>query len=240
MPVFECNEFPVVDDQNVLAFCFHSQHIRTAAGALIVSITEQAGSRPIGKADLVALMLLTRLAECLLSFELLTSRGCERDAAVLLVTLTELSLDLRYLETRPGQVEVWVAHDKRRRKPWKVADQIEALYANENDRDAAERNYELCSMVKHGNPAGGNLTLPIGIEGRMVVHRLRDTGDFLAVYAFAAAAAVQEALNAAARMWTQSGFDVGAGCEAANEAWKQIQALSHQHVKEMLADLQGK
>ena len=57
-----------------------------------------------GKADLVALMLLTRLAECLLSFELLTSRGCERDAAMPLVTLTELSLDLRYLETRPDQV----------------------------------------------------------------------------------------------------------------------------------------
>ena len=50
MPVFECNEFPVVDDQNVLALCFHSQHICTAAGALVVSITEQAGSRPIGKA----------------------------------------------------------------------------------------------------------------------------------------------------------------------------------------------
>jgi len=44
------------------------------------------------------------LRQVVLSFELLTSRGCERDAAVLLVTLTELSLDLRYLETRSDQV----------------------------------------------------------------------------------------------------------------------------------------
>jgi len=115
MLIFECRDFPVVEDQTVLAFCFHSQQIRTAAVELLVSVPTQAQARRASKRDLVALMILNRLVECLLSFELLVSRGRERDAAVLLVTLIELSLDLRYLEKYPQQVETWIAHSDRGR-----------------------------------------------------------------------------------------------------------------------------
>ena len=104
MLIVECSDFPVVEDQTVLAFCVHSQRIRTAAVESPVSVLTQAQARRVWKRDLVALMILNRLVECLLSFELLVSRGRERDAAALVVTLIDLSLDLRYLGKYPQQV----------------------------------------------------------------------------------------------------------------------------------------
>jgi Family of unknown function (DUF5677) len=232
---FDVQQFPVVTDQSILAFCFQGQRIRTAAVELMVEILRQALTRQLNKEDLVVLMLLNRLVECLLSFELLLSRGRERDAGVLLVTLIELRLDLCYLNKNPSQAQAWIDHDDHHRKPWKVSFLIDALHTDQDERAAAKAVYEHCSMVKHGNPAGGILTFPIGIDNRRLVHRERDLGDFLAVYTFSAVGAVYEGLCAAANTWLRSGFDTGRERATADEAWKEIQALNCAHVNEMVS-----
>jgi hypothetical protein len=98
---------PLVEDQMVLAYCFYSQRLRTA----IVQIVLNLGPQALDKLSWVAILIIQRLVECQLSFELLISRGRGRDAAVLLTTILELAFDVIYLEKRPERVEEWISHN---------------------------------------------------------------------------------------------------------------------------------
>jgi hypothetical protein len=159
----------------------------------------------------------------------------ERDAAVLQVTLIELSLDLRYIEKHPELVDVWAAHNNRCRKPWRVSKIMEDLYPDERERRSAEEVYTHCSMVKHANPAGGAFTMPIGVENRRLVYRDSKNTALLPAYTFGAAAATYEALKAAARVLSGSGFDVEMQLNVADTAWRGIQNLLASQLVEMIA-----
>jgi hypothetical protein len=176
---YSSRDLPLTTDQRVLNFCYLTQRIRTCAVGLTATILEQARIHPLRKDDWVAFMILQRLSECLLSFELLVALGRERDAAVLLVTLFELSLDLRFVQRHPEAAETWIAHSERRRKPWSVSQLLKELFTDTGERSAMESMYEHCSMIKHANPSGGTLTLPFGVKDRRVIMKARPTTDML-------------------------------------------------------------
>lgn len=234
---YSCRSLPLTTDQRVLNFCYLSQRIRTCAVGLTVKIVEQGRTRPLSKADWVAFIILQRLSECLLSFEFLVALGRERDAAVLLVTVFELSFDLRFVHIHPEAAETWMAHSEWRRKPWRVSALLKELYTDPSDRSAMESLYEHCSMIKHANPSGGVLTLPFGVASGRIIMKARSTTDMLLAYTFAAAGCVHETVLAAVKIWTASGFDLGPGCSEANQAWDELSALEEKHILEILQEI---
>ena len=157
----------------------------------------------------------------------------ERDAAVLLVTLLELSFDLRFVQRHPEAAEVWLAHNDHRRKPWRVSKLLDDLFKDPSERKAMASVYEHCSMIKHANPSGGTLTLPFGVDNGRVVIKRTPTRDMLLAYTFAAAGVTHETLIAATKVWTDHGFDLGNDGTGAVEAWEKLSKLEEKHIVEI-------
>lgn len=121
------------------------------------------------KEFLAFLMILVRMNETASSVELLAYANRERDASILILNLMELRFDVLYMVEDLSRTEIWIKHKKENRKPWKVKDQIKELFPDKKERDAEFSLYRRCSMVKHGNPRGGNESFRLGIEGNRVV-----------------------------------------------------------------------
>lgn len=231
---YSIRDLPITKDQRVLNFCCLSQRIRSSAVSLTVAILEQAQTHPVCKRDWVALMVVERLTECLLSFELLVALGRERDAAVLLVTLLELSFDLRFIQKHPEAAEIWIAHNDHQRKPWRVSALLEDIFPDVKERNSMRWVYEHCSMIKHANPSGGTLTLPLAVENRWIVINHPPTTDLLRAYTFVAAGSVHETVVAATRIWSDSGFNLGTACADADQAWTELGKLEENHILDIL------
>lgn len=92
----------------------------------------------------MTLGVLDRMMECTLSVEVLALKGRPRDAAVLVLTLMELRLDLQYAAQDSTRASVWLANADKGRKPWRVGAQIRAI-----SQDLREREAELANVVSH-------------------------------------------------------------------------------------------
>lgn len=233
---YSLKDLPLTKDQRVLNFCYLSQRVRSSAVGVTVAVLKQGRTHALSKNDWVALMIVQRFTECLLSFELLVALGRERDAGVLLVTLLELSFDLRFVQRHPEAAETWIAHDDRRRKPWRVLALLEDLFADSGERSAMKSIYEHCSMIKHANPSGGTLTLPLAVEHGWLIIKNPPTTDLLRAYTFAAAGSAHETLVAATKIWSDSGFDVGPACADADQAWAELVKLEEKHIMDILRE----
>src|SRR5436190_20830464 len=93
-----------------MACCQLVGRIRGAVVDLVLKVLNQATSRPFDKHAKIAYLVLQRAMECLCSIEFLIILERERDAAVLLVTLLELSYDLRFVEQQPHRIDQWTSH----------------------------------------------------------------------------------------------------------------------------------
>lgn len=191
---------------------------------------------------IVVVGILHRMAECTFAIELLASKGFVRDAATLLLTLIELRLDLQYMALSPGREDDWIKHIAQNRKPWKVRQQIEEVYPDTNEREAEWANYRTFSMVKHGNPAGGTASFPIGVRQDALV--LPDSGEkanLLPVYLFAAGATLYQAAVAAGKLVHPVGFDMTGEIEELRHLDAELSHLNEDHVRAMLQRyMQGK
>ena len=101
----------------------------------------------------VAGSILQRVTECGESIELLCRHSRFRDAAVLIVSLMELRLDIQYIAQSAAREATWLKHSNEWRKPWKIDDVIDAVYAEPKDRDAQKEMHHAWCLVKHSSPA---------------------------------------------------------------------------------------
>jgi hypothetical protein len=183
--------------------------------------------------------VLLRMMECALSVEVLASKGRQRDAAVLILTLMELRLDLQYVAQDSSRASVWLEHAEKGRKPWRVGAQIKAIYQKSRERKAELANYQHFSMVKHGNPVGGIASFPaeMSTEGMLLRTDPDDRGslNLCITCLFAAGGCLRDAFAAAVSLTRATGAEIDQAAIDIDKAMAALNQAHNDHVHRMVA-----
>ena len=95
MTTYKIRELPNLDDPDLIRCCVAVQEMRGTLSTFIQHIVAQLGNNPVTTPNRVALAMLQRMAEGSLSTEVLCMKNRVRDAAILILSLFELRLDLQ-------------------------------------------------------------------------------------------------------------------------------------------------
>lgn len=186
----------------------------------------------------MTLGVLDRMMECTLSVEVLASKGRPRDAAVLVLTLMELRLDLQYAAQDSTRASVWLANVDKGRKPWRVGAQIRAIYQDLRECEAELANYRHFSMAKHGNPLGGIASFPVELSTDGIVLR-NDPEDKVEVNLcitclFVAGSCLHLAFSAATRLLLAAGAEIDQAIADIDKAMTAVDEAHETHVRHMI------
>jgi hypothetical protein len=192
----------------------------------------------VGPEFIMTLGVLDRMMECTLSIEVLASKGRQRDAAVLVLTLMELRLDLQYAAQDSNRASAWLANTDKGRKPWRVGAQIRAIFQDLREREAELENYRHFSMVKHGNPLGGIASFPVEMSTEGITLRI-DPDDKVDVNLcvtclFAAGSCLHLAFSAATCLLPAVGADIDQASADIDEAMQAVNEAHETHVRHMI------
>jgi hypothetical protein len=156
---------PVVRDVRLYEYAFRIESLRALEREVEKRIV--AANRDVGITVGLVVGVLSRMMECLLSVFTLVAHGQNRDAGVLVLNLFELRLDLEYISHSKKREEVWLSHANQKRKPWLVTGNlgiIASLRPEAGECLAEDEMFKHLSMIKHGNPAGGEVSFRVGVE----------------------------------------------------------------------------
>jgi len=192
-----------IQDQTVYSFGLIVQKMRTEVTNLINTIGQQATSTLLTQSNFASLKILFRLKECMLSIELLISKGLARDAAVLLNTLMKLRLEMQYIARNPSSVGDWISGYKQNKSPWSVEFLIRELFPNTEEQITERSNYEYLVMIKQSDPMGSQPSFPVKDDDF-----IRTEGDVLAVCLFCEGSECYRTLKAASADFSDSGFNI--------------------------------
>ncbi len=221
------------------------QAIGARVGALRASVSRGLGAlldawrdRVVGPEFTMTVGVLLRIMECALSVEVLASKGRQRDAAVLVLTLMELRLDLQYVAQDPTRASVWLEHADKGRKPWRVGTQIKATCQEPREREAEFANYQHFSMVKHGNPLGGIASFPVEMSTEGMVLRI-DPDDkvnlnLCSSCLFAAGSCLRHAFWAAVSLSRATGAEIDQAMVDIEKAMAALDQAHNNHVHRMV------
>ena len=230
-------QLPVVDDPEFVLWCVSTQRMRSKVAALLGAAIFQLGERPLAAPTSAALAILDRMLEASLSAEVLCSMNRVRDAAVLILTVHELRLDLQYLSQDGARANTWLSHTQSQRKPWRVASQIRDLYSSPTERDDEKAVYRRYSMAKHGNPVGGVFAFPIVATTNALELDLATANSPLVVpHMFALSVHLHTGACAAGEIFRRDGLDVHAYIGEVEETYSRI---SEQHERYIMSRLQA-
>ena len=206
---YVAQQLPVVDDPELVLWCISTQRMRSKVVALLRGAISQLGERPLIAPTRAALAILHRMTEASLSAEVLCSVNCVRDAAVLILSVHELRLDLQYLSQDSTRAGTWLSHAQEQRKPWRVASQIRELYSSSRERAAEEAIYRRYSMTKHGNPAGGTFAFPIvATANTLELDLATENHPLVQAHMFGLSVHLHIGACAAAELFRHDGLDV--------------------------------
>lgn len=235
MTEYAVKELPNIDDPDLIQCCVWVQQMRSVVSAFMQHIISQLGQRPVTTPVRVALAIMDRVAEGSLSIELLCMKSCVRDAAIILLSLHELALDLQYIALDLSRASSWIAHVEQGRKPWRVKSEQCAIYTAQNELDAEISLYRTYSMIKHGNPAGGTVAFGIAAtRDGFLLNPSNGNHAMVRTHLFGLGTRVCQVSESAAIIWTNEGFDVGRFPATLRETWK---LLSKHSEKQILATL---
>ncbi|MCK4392284.1 hypothetical protein KAX17_05215 [Candidatus Bipolaricaulota bacterium] len=238
MTVYAVQELPNIDDPDLVRCCVCAQDMRRTVSAFMQHIISQLGSHPVTTPIRVALAIMDRLAEGSLSVELLCLKNRVRDGAILLLSLHELKLDLQYIALDLSRADTWLDHTQEKRKPWRVASQMQEIYTAPNELDAERWLYRQYSMVKHCNPVGENFAFPIAAKRDMLqLDRSRGNSPMVRVHMFALGVYIHDAGSAAARIWASEDLDVGDYADRLNEQCERLSKYNEQHILSVLKQI---
>ena len=130
MKDYTIQEMPNIDDADLIKNCVSVQSMRCTLSALLCHVISQLTVTPFTVQIRVALSIMKRLAEGALSIELLCQKNRVRDAAILLLNVHELRLDLQYIARDPRRANIWLDHTEEHRKPWRVAEQMAEIFGD--------------------------------------------------------------------------------------------------------------
>jgi len=212
--------------------------MRRTLSAFMQHIISQLSHHPVTTSIRVALVIVDRMVEGSLSIELLCMKNRVRDAAILLLSLHELQLDLQYIALDLSRADTWVDHTREDRKPWRVAAQMQEIYTAANELDAERSLYRSYSMVKHCNPAGTNFAFPIAATRDTLQLDLADgNSPMVRVHMFGLGVHMHNAGAAASRIWASEGLDVGDFAHKLNEQCQELSKYNEQHILSVLQQI---
>ena len=186
----------------------------------------------------IGYVIVKRVIECINSIKILSLLGLERDAAILLLNLIELRLDIMYISLEEKNANEWLNHEKQNVKPWKVGFLFKKLYQDRNELEAERENYKRFSMIKHGNPVGGIHSFPIEISQRKLIFRDKNgTQDRLAVYLFACGNECYNICNTVIGIAENYGFSLCNYKETIDQLHDLLKKLNTAHIYNMLYKL---
>jgi hypothetical protein len=212
-----------IKDQTVYSFGMIVQKMRTEVTNLINTIGEQASATPLTQSNFVSLKILFRLKECMVSIELLISKGLARDAAVLLITLMELRLNMQYIADNSSNASEWIACNRQNTNPWPVDFLIQELFPNKEDQNTELSNYRHLLQIKHSDSMGTQPSFPIKDDDFINIER-----NDLAICLFCEGSECYRTLIAASDDLSESGFNIRdnkKAIEELNELKGKLQSL---------------
>ena len=224
-------QLPVVDDPELVLWCVSTQRMRSKVVALLRGAIFQLGEHPLIAPTSAALAILNRMTEASLSAEVLCSMNLVRDAAVLILSVHELRLDLQYLSQDCTRAGSWLSHTQAQRKPWRVASQIRELYSSSRDREAEEAVYRWYSMAKHGNPVGGTFAFPIvATASALEVPVATENNPLVQTHMFALSTHLHTGACAAGEIFRGGGLDVDEYIDDVEETYRGMSEQQDQYV----------
>jgi hypothetical protein len=237
-PKYIGRDLPFVADPMLQAMGVRVGALRASISRGFVALLAARRGLVVGQEFIMTLGVLDRMMETSLSVELLASKGRSRDAAVLVLTLMELRLDLQYAAQGPGRASVWLANADKGRKPWRVGAQIRAISQDAREIEAELANYRHLSMVKHGNPLGGIASFPVELSTEGIALRI-DPEDKVNVnlcitYLFTAGSCLHLAFYAATRLLLAASVEIDRASADIEEAMKAVNEAHEAHVKHMI------
>lgn len=157
---YHFNDLPFTENKEVLKYVIYFQELYQIIRNLIGLIINENTKVKITVGFVGG--VLDRIGESIRAISYLSSKGFNRDPAVILVNLIELRTDLKYVSKNHNKVEKWFEHEKRNYKPWRFSVQIDSL--DDKGMIATDKKvYEMCSMAKHGNPVGKDIGFNLGV-----------------------------------------------------------------------------
>lgn len=203
-------ELPNINDPELLRCCLAAGQARNSLVGLIRHAIGQMGEIPVTIPTRCALACLNRIAESALSTELLCQKNRVRDAAILILSIFELRLDLQYIALDTSRATTWIEHAEEKKKPWRVSTQLKAVYSDLGELEAQFYLYRQYSMVKHCNPMGRSLAFPLSVTtDTFTIDMASSNSQWIGVHMFALGTQICDAAKAASDIWVDQGFDVG-------------------------------
>ena len=224
-------QLPVVDDPDLVLWCVSTQSMRSKVVALLRGAISLLSERPLTAPTSAALAILNRITEASLSAEVLCSTNRVRDAAILILSIHELRLDLQYVSQDSTRAGTWLRHAQEQRKPWRVASQIRDLYSSSGDRAAEQAVYRQYSMAKHGNPVGGTFAFPIVATAKALeVPLATQNSPLVQTHMFALSTHLHAGACAAGELFRGGGLDVDEYIAGVEETYRGISEQQDQYV----------
>ena len=238
MPVYEIQEYPNIDDPDLVRSCVQVQKMRLTLNAFFKHVLSQLASIPFTRPTRVAFIIIHRLAEGSISIELLCQKNRVRDAAILVLNLHELILDLQYIALDKSRADTWLDHTKEQTKPWRVGNQIKEIYNIKNEQESERDIYRWYSMTKHGNPAGKHFVFPISQHDRdsLLLDCSNNNNPMVRCHMFALGTHIYRAGTAAARIYASEGLDVDDFADRLNAQWETLSSYNEEHIRSVLEE----
>jgi len=227
-----------IQDPNVVAFGLIVQEMRNEITNLIITYIKQATSKPMRISNFVSLIVLYRMKDCMVSIELLISKGLERDAATLILTLIELRLDMQYIGLDYKNAETWINHNKENKKPWNVGFLFKELFPNEKELENEKEIYRKYSMIKHGNPFGGTISFPVGVkDGWLVVKEKILDPNTQIIILFNEGIQCHGIFKTILKDFCDAGFDIKSNEIAIDSLYSKLIERNCEHLMSILSDI---
>ena len=228
---------PSITDPELIRLCVVVQQMRRTLVAFFKHVVEQLATTPVTSAIRVVLGIMNRLGEGALSVELLCQKGRTRDTAILLLSLHELRLDLQYIAIDPVRADTWLDHALEDRKPWRVATQINEIFADGTERDAERAVYRQYSMAKHGNRVAQQFAFGISpARDSLAIDCSGIDNPVLHTHMFGLAMHIHGAGIAAAKILAHEGIECDEFLDALNEQFRIVSKHNHQKVRSLLEE----
>jgi hypothetical protein len=233
---YAINEFPNTEDREVLAFCKGVQEIRRETVDLFRQVVCQTPPGAGANSRIMCWAILGRMNEGSLSCELLAIKSRVRDLAILVLSLYELQLDLRYVAMRTDRIDTWIVHAKRGSKPWRVRKQQDEIFSDPAELKAEAELYEQYSMVKHCNPAAETFGFLLAARpNSLILDASHQNTALICVHLFLLGNCMVETGLAAMRILAGQGFDFPQQEKRFRALGQCLATLNEDHVVKMLA-----
>ena len=235
MTIYKIRELPNIDDPDLIRCCVVAQQMRGTLCDLTRHIVAQLDRIPVTISTRVALAAINRMTEGSLSIEILCMKNRVRDAAILILSLIELKLDVLYIALDPTRAATWIDHEKEHTKPWKVHSQMREIYTDQKELDSEQHIYRQYSMVKHCNPIGGVFSFPVVVSRDSIQLDLeKNNSQWIRIHLFALGSCLHHSGAAASSIWANQGFDIGSFESVLKEGVATLSRYNEEHIVSLL------